>query len=107
MQDPIFFSVDAINHSGIAKHTCVCRLAAASRIEGGAIERDRDLAIIELAQTDDARIEFEKTRIPIVESVGCGHGDILSCWLRKSKGNPQISRITQITNALGHELVFV
>jgi hypothetical protein len=60
MQDTLVFSVNAINYAGAAKRTRVCGLPAARRIEGGAIQRDRDLTVIELAETEYARIEFEE-----------------------------------------------
>ena len=86
MHDTFVFRIDAINHAGIAKRSCVCRLPAAGRIERSAIEGDRDLAVIKLAQTDDTCIELEEAGILVVESLGRRHGDILICSLPNSKG---------------------
>ena len=77
MQDPFIFRVDAINNSSAAKRPRVCRLPAASRIERSAIQGDRDLAVVELAETGDDCIEFEEAWILIIKSLGRGHGDIL------------------------------
>jgi hypothetical protein len=61
MQDTIVLRVDAINYASISKRARVCGLPTARRIECGTIQRDCDLTIVELTQTDDARVEFEET----------------------------------------------
>jgi hypothetical protein len=61
VQDTVVFNINAINHAGIAKRPGIHRLSTAGWIKCGAIERQRNLAIIEFAETDDARIEFQQT----------------------------------------------
>jgi hypothetical protein len=78
MQDTFVFRVNAINYPSIAKHTSVCRLPAAGRIERGTIQGDADLTVFEFAQADDARIEFEQTGIVVIKPFSCFHdGSIL------------------------------
>ena len=60
MQDTFVLRVDAINYASISKRACICGLPTARRIERGTIQRDCDLTVVELTQTDDARVEFEQ-----------------------------------------------
>jgi len=60
VQDTVVFNIDAINHTGIAKRPGIRRLSTSGWIECGLIERHCNLAIIEFAETDNARIEFQQ-----------------------------------------------
>jgi hypothetical protein len=101
VQDTFVFSVDAINDSSFAKRTGIRWLPTACRIKSSAIERYGHLTIIKFAETNDAGIEFEQTRIVVVESFGCAHSVILVSLAAKFKTRLQISQITERSEILG------
>src|SRR5713226_1401811 len=73
VQNTRLFDIDTINHARVAERARVVWLAAAGRIKGSTIERDRDLAVVALAHPDHTRVEFEQARIIVVKSIGCSH----------------------------------
>src|SRR5712671_4253050 len=85
MQHTFVFSVDAIDYSSIAKHARVTRLSTAGWIERGPIQGDGDLTVIELAQTDDARVEFQQTGILVIQPFSGTHDSILVSYGAKFK----------------------
>src|SRR6185369_16850083 len=96
MQNPVIFSIDAINHARISERAGIVGLTTAGRIKRGAIKNDGDCAIVAFAQIDYARVELEQTRIAVIKSFSCTHCkcDVIKC--EKERGSGGMDRIYMI-----------
>ena len=88
------FGVDAIDHACFTEHAGVVGLSAAGGIKGGAVEFDRDLSVIALADADDDGVELKEARIVVVESFGRTHNVILDSLPTKFKASTAFADYT-------------
>jgi hypothetical protein len=71
--DARLFFVNAFDDARRAERACVARLAAASRVKRGAVERDGEASRPFVRDVEDARVELREMRVVIIEAFGHAH----------------------------------